>query len=392
MTSCCAKPREADARPLRLLWLIDSLTVGGAESLVVPFVRRHDRSRIHLSVGCLTTISGNAIEQELQGDNVPMVNLGARNLRDIAAFRRLLRYIRTEKIDLIHAHLAYAATWAAVASRITGVPSLASLHVAPPTGGRQEIRDRLMRFALNRWSSAVVAVSGALRDDYLATGSLDRSKVWVVHNGIDIHRFQPDRGRSRANVEREFGIAPGAPLVATVSVLRPGKGIEVLLDAVPLIVARVPAAHFLIVGDGPMRREWSELAQRLGIEHRVHWAGHRSDVDSILPAADLLVHPTLADAFPTVLLEAMAAGLPVVASQVGGIPEIVEPGGTGTLVPASNPEALASAVVDLLMHGDARAGMGRRAREIATQRFSTEAWLARLNTLYGEVLHRDSQT
>ncbi|HKR66191.1 MAG TPA: glycosyltransferase [Thermoanaerobaculia bacterium] len=353
---------------IRLLWLIDSLTVGGAESLVVPFARRVDRTRYELFVCCLTTIAGNAIEPELRAMGIDVLNLGARSLRDRAAFKRLVAFVRENKIDLVHAHLTYAAIWSALLTRKTKVPSIASLHVAPSAtralqASRRHrimtaLRDRLMRFVLRRWSTRVVVVSDALGREY---GGLHPV---TVHNGIELERF------ARPRVPRS-----GPPRIATVSVLRPKKGIEVLLDA----ARRVENATFLIIGDGPMREEWTVLAQRLGVADRVTWAGHRRDVDALLAGCDLFVHPSLDDAFPTVLLEALAAGLPIVASRVGGIPEIVEEGVTGHLVPPGDADALARAIGDALAHPLA-------IPRDAAQKFSTEAWIGRLDRVYEEAL------
>jgi glycosyltransferase involved in cell wall biosynthesis len=355
-------------RPIRLLWLIDSLTVGGAESLMVPFARRLDRSRYTLFVCCLTSIAGNAIEPELRAAGVDVVNLGARNLRDLSAFRRLVRFVREHEIDLVHAHLTYAAIWSAALTRVTRVPSVASLHVAPSAtlalnASRRHrilsgLRDRVMRFVLRRWSTRVITVSDAL-------GNLYRDlRPVTVHNGIELDRF--------ARPREPHG---GPPVVVTVSVLRPAKGIEVLLEA----AKRVENATFLIIGDGPMRAEWTALAARLGVADRIRWAGHRRDVDQLLAGCDLFVHPSLDDAFPTVLLEALAAGLPIVASRVGGIPEIVDDGVTGTLVAPGDAEALANAIREELAHP-------RTISAEAARRFSTEAWIERLERVYEQAL------
>ncbi|HUP49729.1 MAG TPA: glycosyltransferase family 4 protein [Thermoanaerobaculia bacterium] len=369
----------------RLLWLIDSFNVGGAESLVVPFVRNHDRSRYRLSVACLTSIGGNPIEAEVMREGVAVTNLGARNLRDLAAFRRLTRLIRDERIELIHAHLTYASTWAALVSRLTGVPMIATLHVAPPAGGREGLRDRLMRFVLNRWARRVILVSAALRAQYVAGRGLDPRRAVVVHNGIDVARFRRDAAGARRRLERELAVPEGARIAVTVSVLRPGKGIEVLLAAIPAVVERVPGAVFLIVGDGPKREEWQALADATGEARQVRWAGHRRDVDAIVAGCDLFVLPTLADAFPTVLLEAMAAGLPVVASAVGGVPEIVQADVTGTLVPPADADALAAAIIHHLLDRDGAGRMGVAAVLAAESLFSTAAWIGRLDAVYGEV-------
>jgi glycosyltransferase involved in cell wall biosynthesis len=356
--------------------------MGGAESLVVPFVRGLDRERYDLVVCCLATIGGNVNEAAVRAQDVPLINLGARNLLDVRAFRRLLRVVRENRIDLIHAHLGYAATWSALASRITGVPSVATLHVAPPTSGRARLRDWLMRVVLRRWSRGVIAVSNALREQYvrLSGGGAARrsSRFLVAHNGIDVDRFAVSRAESRERLVREFDIPHDAKIVVTVSVLREGKGVDVLLRAFETI----SDAYLLIIGDGPKREAWAALTN----DGRIRWAGFRGDVHALLAGCDLFVLASFDDAFPTVLLEAMAAGLPVVSSRVGGIPEIVDDAVTGRLVESGDSKALAQTLEGLL-HDDAeRNAMGAAARERARERFSTEAWIARLEEIYGQVL------
>jgi glycosyltransferase involved in cell wall biosynthesis len=378
----------------RLLWLLDSLGVGGAEALVVPFARTLDRDQYQLTVGCLWKIEGEMVVSGLRQLGVPAIEFAARSLRDRTTYRRVRAFLQEERIDLVHAHLTFSATWSALLSRQTGIPAVATLHVAP-TATRQfrntlrhrlatDARDWVMRKALNRWSSRVITVSEALRQTYLGKGDLEPGKVTVVHNGIELERFRRDRAATRARLEREFGIAPGVPILVTVSVLRPAKGIEYLLDA----VQRVPNAVFLILGDGNKREEWQALAQQQGIGDRVRWAGYRTDVDTILAGCDALVHPSLDDAFPTVLLEAMAAGLPVVATRVGGIPEIVSDGETGFLVPPADAAALANAIDNLLADRERMRRMGESVTSIAVTKFSTAAWVSRLTAVYDEVLGR----
>ena len=374
-------------KPVRLLWLVDSLGHGGAEALVVTFARGLDRNQHRLFVACLSGAEGVNAER-LRDAGVPVTDLGARNLRDVRAFRRLLALIREQHIELVHAHLTYSAIWSAVASRLTGVPAIASLHVSPDaTRALQDsarhrlsttLRDRLLRFILNRWSRAVVMVSAALRDEYRVRG-LEARKLRVVHNGIELDRFRRPRMEARARLERELAIPAGVPIAATVAVLRPKKGIEVLLEA----AREVPRAYFLIIGDGPKREEWTTLARQLGVAERIRWAGFRTDVDELLAGCDLFVHPSLDDAFPTVLLEAMAAGLPVVASRVGGIPEIVTAGVTGELVPPGDAGALARAIRAVLESEDTMRLMREAALESAS-RFSTSAWIDRLTAVYRE--------
>ncbi|MFP5246775.1 MAG: glycosyltransferase [Thermoanaerobaculia bacterium] len=370
---------------IRLLWLLDSLGVGGAEALVVPFARTLDRSRYELSVGCLWKIEGDVVANGLRELNVPVIEFAARSLRDVQTYRRVRAYAKD--FDLIHAHLTFSSIWSAWISRQTGIPSIATLHVAPSAMRQTKntlrhrvltvVRDALLRKSLNRWSARVITVSEALRQTYLAHGDLRPDKVRVVHNGIELQRFQRDRAMTRERVHREFSIPDAQPVLVTVSVLRPGKGVEVLLDA----VRSIPDATFLILGDGAKRAEWEQLARDYGIADRVRWAGFRTDVDALLAGCDALVHPSLDDAFPTVLLEAMAAGLPVIASRVGGIPEIVTDGVTGRLVPPNDAPALAQAIGELLRDPT-------KMRPMDVERFSTAAWVERLTNVYGEVLGR----
>lgn len=371
----------------RILWLVDSLGAGGAEALVVTFAESIDPREMELAVACLHAGDGvNA--QKLRAAGIAVLDLHARSLRDVGAFRRLLRILRERRIELVHAHLTYAAIWSALASRLTGIPSIASLHVSPDTTKTLEdsrrhrvmtaIRDRLMRAVVNRWSRAVVTVSSALRDDYLARG-LDPAKVRVVHNGIAIERFRRSRAEARERLQRELHIPSGAPIAATVAVLRPGKGVDVLIRA----AQQVRDACFVIIGDGPKREEWQSLAARIGVADRIRWAGFRTDVDALLAGCDLFVHPSLDDAFPTVLLEAMAAGLPIVASRVGGIPEIVTPGVTGELVAPGDAGELARTISTLLADRSAMERLREGARSHADE-FSTQAWVQRLNAVYRE--------
>ncbi|HYO77287.1 MAG TPA: glycosyltransferase family 4 protein [Thermoanaerobaculia bacterium] len=378
----------------RLLWLLDSLGVGGAEALVVPFARQLDRRKYTLFVGCLWKIEGEMVVSGLRELGVPAIEFAARSLRDRTTYRVVRKFIEDEQIDLVHAHLTFSATWSALLSRQTGIPSVATLHVAP-SATRQfrntlrhrlvtDARDWVMRQTMNRWSSRVITVSEALRQTYLAKRDLAPEKVTVVHNGIELERFRRDRAATRARLEREFDIPAGKPILVTVSVLRPAKGIEFLLEA----AKRVDNAVFLILGDGNKREEWQALAAQQGIGDRVRWAGYRTDVDTILAGCDALVHPSLDDAFPTVLLEAMAAGLPVVATRVGGIPEIVNDGATGILVPPADAEALASGIGELLSDRERMRRMGALATDSAITRFSTAAWVSRLTAVYDEVLRR----
>jgi glycosyltransferase involved in cell wall biosynthesis len=233
--------------------------------------------------------------------------------------------------------------------------------------------------ARRRCAQRVIAVSDAARRAYLEQGWDSPERVVTLHNGI-IDAARPGAG---AAVRRSLGLEPTDLVVAMVSVLRPGKGHEQALEALRLLQDE-RHVHLLIVGDGPLRAELAERARQFGPAVRL--LGHRDDVMSVLDASDVVLHPSEHDAFPTTLLEAMAASLPVVASDVGGIPEIVVPGSTGTLVPAPvSPADLAAALAPLLDDAALRSRWGAAGRARFQERFTADRWACRVRDLYEEV-------
>jgi glycosyltransferase involved in cell wall biosynthesis len=226
----------------------------------------------------------------------------------------------------------------------------------------------------------VIAVSDSARA-LIVDGGWDRAeRVVTIHNGV----AAPAPRRPRAEVRAELGLADVDLAVMIIGVLRAGKGHAQAIDALELVAEQTPRARLVIVGDGPTRDTVEAAARGLG--ERVVLTGWRDDVPDLLAAADVLLHPTSADAFPTALLEAMAASLPIVATAVGGIPEIVDDGATGVLVPPPpRPDALAAALRPLLADVTLRAAMSRRARAEFERRFTAERWAHRLRALYDEV-------
>lgn len=391
VTSGTALPDVRQSRPLRLLWLIDSLTMGGAETLTATFARGIDSAQVQLHVCSLRSIGGNPIEKELHQAGIPCTDLGAKNLRDVRAFRRLLHLIRRERIDLVHAHLTYASIWGAVASRITGNPCVATLHVPPSAGrpwSRERIREWLMCRLLTRWSARVLAVSAAQRSAYIDAGRLAPERLAVVHNGIVVEDFTETDAPARESLRQEFGFPAAAKVVITVSVLRDRrKGIQFLLASAPPLIEAIPDIRFLFVGDGPLKAQLQAQAEEHGLGEHVRWAGFRRDIPRLLAGSDLFVLPSLEDSLPTAIMEAMAAGLPVVSTSAGGIPEIIDCPRTGRVVEPADPEALGSAIADLLSAPAALHAAGKAAQERARQRFSTGAWVARLGAVYDEALN-----
>jgi len=368
-------------RPLRVAHVISSMTWGGAEMLLADLAAGLPHVNVEPSVTYLFDLDGSPAVPRLLERGVTAVLVPATLLHDPRGLLRVRRHLARSAPDLVHTHLGYADLLGSIAARSLGIPSVATLHVMEwPRGGRDEVRERLTAAARRRMSR-VVAVSDAGRRAYLERGWDRPEHVVTINNGV-VAEPRPGTG---AEVRAQLGLTAGDLVVATLSVLRADKGHDVAIDAVVRLRDRFPNLRLLVVGEGAARPQIERAMAALGGGGVL--AGHRDDVMGVLDAVDVLVHPTRIDAFPTALLEAMAAGVPVVATAVGGIPEIIEDGRTGVLVaPPASGESFATALAPLLSDGERRRDLGRRGRERFAERFSATRWAARLRELYDDVL------
>ena len=358
--------------------LIDGLSFGGAEALLADFAVGAPAAGIELSVGYLLEKDGSPLAARLREQGVNPVHAPISGLLKPSAFRSVRRHLAELRPDVVHTHLGYSDLLGGAAARSLGIPAVASIHVMQwERGLRDDVKLRLMAVARRLGSVKTITVPEAARRAFLATGWEKAERVVTVHNGIAAERQQGAGPRIR----QELGLAPEALVAASVAVLRPGKGHDVALDALRRLDERFPELRLLIVGDGPARSEIERRAAPLG--KAVIMTGHREDVMSILDAVDVLVHPSRVDAFPTALLEAMAAGVPVLASSVGGIPEIVEHGRTGLLIgPAPDGAAVSHGIERLMLDTRLRRRLGEAGRQRFERRFTVEGWAERLREVY----------
>jgi glycosyltransferase involved in cell wall biosynthesis len=217
-------------------------------------------------------------------------------------------------------------------------------------------------------------------------GRVPAARVSVIHNGVDCERFRPERNRTYARFMLDAPLE--GPIIGAVAGFRPEKGHDVLIDAMRLLGTAAPAATLLLLGDGPLRGAVERSVARLGLADRVIFAGGRRDVDRLLPACDLVVLPSREEGVPVSALEAMACGLPVVATRVGGTPEVVEEGRTGLLVPPCDARAIAAAVLHLLRNPERARSLGKEGRDRVLARFEAREMVRRTTDLYGDLMER----
>jgi glycosyltransferase involved in cell wall biosynthesis len=368
---------------VRVHALIDDLGCGGAELLLAEFARFADGAGIELSVGYLSVNCGDVAADRLRRLGIEPQLVPVSSMVGGRDFARVRRHLRRVAPDIVHTHLGTSDCLAGAAARTLGTPVVSTLHAAAWRGASagDTARLRLSATARRRCAARVIAVSESARGTYLATGWDRPERVVVIHNGI-AGTAQPGAG---AAVRRELGIAADAPLIAMVSTLRPEKGHAVALAAHALLRDEFPTARLVIVGEGPVERAIEPLVRAAG--PAVVMTGYRDDVMAVLDAADVLLQPSRIEAFPTTLLEAMAASVPTVATRVGGIPEIVRDGCEGLLVDApADAGVLAAGLARLLGDPDLRRRMGAAARARFEREFTAPGWIARTRAVYDSVL------
>ncbi|MEY2441025.1 MAG: hypothetical protein QOJ46_451 [bacterium] len=360
------------------------MTWGGAEMLLAELAAALPAVGVEPSVTYLAELDGSPAVPRLRECGVDPVLVPMTLLHDPRGLARIRRHLKALAPDVVHTHLAHADLLGSTAARSLGIPSVATLHVMEwASEGKEALRERLVSTARRRCAARVIAVSEAGRRAYLARGWDRPAHVVTINNGV---AAVPRPGAGVA-LRAELGLAPTDLVVATLSVLRTDKGHAVAVDAIARLRERFPNLRLLVAGEGPARAEVERAVATLGGAGVL--AGHRDDVMAVLDAADVLVHPSRIDAFPTALLEALAAGVPAVATAVGGIPEIVEDGRTGVLVGASaDGAALAAALEPLLADRALRGQLAAWGRERFAARYSAARWAQNLRGLYDDVLTR----
>jgi glycosyltransferase involved in cell wall biosynthesis len=364
---------------LRVLTLIDCpVRIGGAEFLAATISMRLDRRRFEPTLCSTRICPGPTFEAELRAAGVRVLSLSRRTRGDVMAWRPLLALLRRERIDILHAHKFGSNVWGTVLGRLAGVPVvIAHEHTWSFKG--HALRRLLDRELIARFADVFLAVSREDRRRMIEIEGIDPQRIRYIPNGIEMQT------PSGTDVRAELGIPPTSPVVGSVGVLRPQKALAVLVKAAALLTRRFPQLRVLIVGTGPEEEKLRALVGRLGLTETVLFLGRRSDVPDLLAAVDLAVCCSDYEGSPLAVLEYMAAGKPVVATRVGGIPDQIEDGVHGLLVDPRDEQRLAEAVEALLLDSDRRVAMGARARERQRREFDLDVLVRRLEALYEEL-------
>lgn len=371
----------AAAGRLSILHVVDSLETGGLERVVADLsIAQRDHGH---RVAVFSLTDGTGLGAELARAGIDVIEGGKRPGFDLALLLRLRRTVGGRGADIVHTHNFVPSYQAALAlfPRLRGRPALVNTcHNMGARLSNPRLR-RLYRLSLSR--TALVAGVGDQVARYLVAGGLaPSSRVRAVRNGVPMPPALTAARRRAARIA--LGIADDALVVGSVGRLVELKNHRLLLEQVPALAARFPQLHVLLVGDGPMRADLEAHAGRLGVSARVQFAGGRDDVAALLPAFDVFALPSRTEGLSIALLEACAAGLPVVASDVGGNPEIVRHDGTGLLFASDDGAMLQAALAQLLQDQALRATLGAAARTWVAGSASADAMRVSYDSLYAQ--------
>lgn len=359
-------------RRIHLLQIVGNAIVGGMETFVLRLLQRLPRERYRVSCLCPNE---SRFTRELRETGAEVMITPMPEEPGWRAIQLGATLARAEGVQLIHAHLANAHVLAGLVGRLTGLPVLATVHSRDVTAADLEIH----RLA----DTHLCVVSRTSYYQALAAG-VRADRLHCIRNGVDPAVFAP-RPRS-GELQRELGLPEATPLVAFVGRLSGEKGPEVFVRVAAAAAAAEARAHYVFLGDGPLRERLRQDAASLGVEGRLHFAGVRDDMARDYASLDLVVSTSWTESLPLSLMEAMACGLPVIATQVGGVPELIVAGETGMLYTPGDSGGIARSVVDLLTRSDARAALGAAGRRRIEREFRLADRIDDLTALLSRLL------
>ncbi|MDD5680060.1 MAG: glycosyltransferase [Candidatus Omnitrophica bacterium] len=361
---------------VNVLYVILNLGQGGAERVVIDLAKGLDRSRFKPMVCCLYDKGPFAGELEEAGINVMALN--KKHRIEPSIIKRIAEIVKKNNIDVVHTHLWGPNFWGRIAAKKAGV------KVIIATEHNEDVWKGKLYFFFDKWlagwTDRIIVVSKNVKSFYVNRVGLDPAKIKVIYNGINVDKKNSSHS-SILQLKKEFGINEGEDVLAVVGRLVPQKGHRYFLLALKELI-RERKVKGLIVGAGYLEGELKSLSRSLGLENRVLFTGLRTDVQGILGIVNALIVPSLREGLPIVALEAMAAGVPVVASEVGGLPEMITHEETGILVEPKNYPALKEAISKLLADGSLSSYIKENAKRKVYNEFSIDNAVTETQALY----------
>ena len=310
-------------------------------------------------------------------------------IKDFKAFFDIWKLIKKNKPLIVHTHSSKAGLLGRLAAKFAGIPIIVHTphgHVFFGYFGPLKTKIFIILEKLaSRITDKIVALTNREKEDHLRLRIANDDKFIIIHSGIDLKKFKELSFNEKQNLKRDLGIPENILIIGTAGRLEPVKGPEFLIEAAKYIISKYPNTHFLFSGDGHLKQNLEERASELGIEKNIIFLNWRDDVAKIISIYDVFVLPSLNEGMGRVLVEAMALGKPIVASNIGGIPDLVSHGKNGFLVPPKDPRELANCIQILIEDEEKRAKMGKAGKEIV-ENFTKEKMVEKIAELYKELM------
>jgi len=384
-------------KKIKVVRIIARLNVGGPAIHTILLTQGLNPQRFSsiLVKGTEDEYEGNmldfALQKGIQPVLIPALQREVKLKKDWDAFWRIFSLIKREKPHIVHTHTAKAGALGRLAARLAGVPIIIHTFHGHTFYGYFSDREasryiRIERF-LSLFTDRIITVSHRGMMDLLKYRIAKPEKILHIPLGLELEKFL-DCEKYRGNLRREFGLEAGDLLVGIVARLVPIKGHTYFLEAARIVLEKRPEVKFLIVGDGELRKELEGYAEKLGIAGSVFWTGFRRDLPAVYADIDLVVLSSLNEGLPVAIIEAMSAAKPVVATDVGGVRELVQDGETGIIVPPEDSRALAGAIIEMLSNPGRMEEMGRIARKLAYPKYSIKRLLTDIENLYEELIEK----
>lgn len=379
-------PTNKRPRP-RVLHLINNFEIGGTERQAVELLKRLNTDRYDLRLAAIRVMG--SLYQEISTlfprvTEFPLTSFC--NANAVSQYLRLRSWMAGQQIDILHAHDFYAGMLGVIAAQNTGVQIIVSQR-------HLQLSDRAVhiwgeRFK-NRLAHRIIVNSEAIRDRILASSRVSPDKIVLIRNAVTFSEPAPSFDATHDALCRELGVKTNVRIVGIVAKLRPEKGHRFFIDAARRIAHSLDDVHFVLVGDGPLRHKIELQAQQSGLGDRVHLLGDRMDASRLYAGFDVAVLASLHEGFPNAVLEAMAAGVPVVATAVGGVTELIRDGKTGYLVNSGDAEGLARRIAFALQDRTGRARIAERGRRFVMDSFGAQRMVQAVQGLYDELMERN---
>ena len=339
---------------VKILFFITELSTGGAQTVLLHLLSHLDRRRFEPVVVCLYNENG-APAQQIKQWGIPVIGLGMTRKWRIDALWRLYKVLRRHRPTILHTWMFHANVLGRIIGRLAAVPIIITSRHSIRIGGQW--RERLKGWTV-KLDDKIIAVCDMARHLEIENARAPADKVIVIHNSIDWRKFAEVDPRTGAAVRQTLHIPPTVPLIGAVGRLTPAKGFDILLQSFAEVRRQMPDAHLLLVGDGSLRAHLEKLTRQLHLADHVIFTGIRKDVPQLLKTLDIFILSSQWEGLPNTILEAMAAGVPVIATTVGGVPEVITHQKNGWLIPPNNTAALTDAIIYLLRHPAERRRLG----------------------------------